>query len=294
MAKRSWLFVPGDSESKLAKAPNVGADVVVVDLEASVPGDRKDAARDMALDWLRAQRNQSLNSPAQPRWVRINTVGTLWWRDDLAAAMQGAPGGIMIPKCESPEHLRSVSAELYELEQRNRIQNNATMIMPLLAETPAAALSLAAFADVAQPRLAGLAWSADNLAESIGASRTHDAAGEWTDTFRLVRAQVLLTAHACGLLAIDATFPDFRDPDALKQATEASRADGFSGMLAIHPAQVPAINAAFTPSAEELAEARAIVEAFAANPGAGAVNFNGKMVDRPHLDQAKWLLDVAA
>lgn len=294
MAKRSWLFVPGDSEAKLAKAAGLGADVVVIDLEDSVAVDGKANARLLARDWLHAHRDSMPDPAAHSRWVRINEIGSPWWREDLAAVMQGAPHGIVVPKCESPELIRTVSAELYELEQRNGIRNNTTLIMPLLAETPAAALSLASYAELSQPRVAGLTWGAEDLAAAIGASRRRDAAGQWTDLFRVVRAQVLLTAHARNLPAIDAVFPDFKDLNGLKKAAEASRADGFSGMLAIHPAQVPVINAAFTPSAEELAEARAIVETFAANPGVGAINYNGRMVDRPHLDQAKRLLEIVA
>lgn len=294
MALRSWLFVPGDSESKLSKTAGAGADAVVIDLEDSVAPEAKSRARVLALDWLHAHRNQVLDSRSPARWVRINAIGTMWWREDLAIVMQGAPQGIVVPKCESPEHLQTISAELYELEQRNGLRNNPTQIMPLVAETPVAALSIVNYAALTQPRLAGLTWGAEDLAAALGATRTRDAAGEWADPFRQVRAQVLLTAHARGVLAVDAIFPDFKDMAGLKRAAEASRADGFSGMLAVHPAQVPVINAAFTPSAEELAQARAIVETFAANPGAGTVNFNGRMVDRPHLDQARRLLDVAA
>jgi citrate lyase subunit beta/citryl-CoA lyase len=294
MAKRSWLFVPGDSEAKLAKTPGVGADVVVIDLEDSVAPDMKPTARVIALNWLHRNRHQVLDSRTPERWVRINAFGTPWWREDLASVIQAAPHGIVLPKCEGPEQLQQLSAELYEFEQRSSVPTNTTRILPLVGETPGAALSIANFVGVTQPRLLGFGWGAEDLAAAMGATRKRDSHGAWTDAFRLVRSHVLLTAYARGVLAIDAIYPEFKDMEALRKAAEAARADGFSGMLAVHPAQVPVINAAFTPSAEELAEARAIVDTFAAHPGAGAVNFNGRMVDRPHLDQAQRLLDIAA
>jgi citrate lyase subunit beta/citryl-CoA lyase len=294
MAMRSWLFVPGDSETKLAKTAGTGADVVVIDLEDSVAPQFKNQARAQALNWLNAHRSQVLDSRNHGRWIRINAIGTPWWREDLVTVMQGAPEGIVLPKCEGAEQLQTLAAELYEVEQRNGIPTNTTRVLALAGETPASALAIATFANLTQPRLIGLGWGAEDLAAALGATRKRDSGGAWTDAFRLVRAQVLLAAHARGVLAIDAIYPEFKDMDALKKAAEAARADGFSGMLAVHPEQVPVINEAFTPSAEELAKARAIVDVFAANPGAGVVDFNGRMVDRPHLEQAKRLLQAAA
>ena len=166
----------------------------------------------------------------------------------------------------------------------------STRLLPLVSETPAAALGIAAYAAASLPRLAGLTWGAEDLSAAIGASRKRDANGRWTDAFRMVRAQVLLTAHARGVLAIDTLHADFRDMEGLERVARESRADGFAGMLAIHPAQVPVINAAFLPSEEEIAEARRIVEAFAASPGAGALQLEGRMLDQPHLEQARKLL----
>ena len=196
----------------------------------------------------------------------------------------------MLPKASGPEQLQQLAAELYGLEERSGIAAGATRILPLVSETPRAALSIARYAELALPRLAGLTWGAEDLSVAMGASRKHDVAGEWTDAFRMVRAQVLLTAHAAGVAPIDTLQADFRDLEALDRGARASRADGFHGMLAIHPDQVPIINAAFTPDEEELTQARAIVEAFAADPAAGALQVDGKMVDRPHLEQARRLL----
>lgn len=285
MPMRSWLFVPGDSEKKLAKVADCGADVVIVDLEDAVAPQAKHLARPLACAWLDAHRDYT-----SQRWVRINALDTELWRADLAAVMPGAPDGIMVPKASGPEQLRGLAAEIYELEQRHGIAAGSTRLLPLVSETPAAAIGIASYAAASLPRLAGLTWGAEDLSASIGASRKRGEDGRWTDAFRMVRAQVLLTAHACGVLPIDTLHADFRDVEGLERTARESYTDGFAGMLAIHPAQVPVINAAFMPGEEEIAEARRIVEAFAASPGTGALQLEGRMLDQPHLEQARKLL----
>jgi len=291
MAMRSWLFVPGDSETKLSKVAGCGADVVIVDLEDAVAPPSKAMARGMAHDWLRAHQKQLLAGGGFGRWVRINALDTQLWREDLAAVMPARPDGIMVPKAAGPEQLRLLGAELLQHEQRHGLEPNSTRILPLVSETPAAALGIPSYADASLPRLTGLTWGAEDLSAAIGASRKRDAAGQWTDTFRLVRASVVLAAHARGVLAIDTLHANFRDLDGLRRIATESYADGFAGMLAIHPSQVPIINAAFTPGEAEIARARAIVNAFSANPGAGALQHEGRMVDQPHLEQARKLLE---
>jgi len=288
---RSWLFIPADSEHKLMKAPETGAHAVIVDLEDSVAPAAKVAARRTAHDWLEAHKRQ-ITMRKQARWVRVNAVETGLWRDDLAAIMAGAPDGIMLPKAEGPEQIRLVSAELYELEQRHGLPNGHTRIIPLVSETPRAALTISTYVDASMPRLAGLTWGAEDLSAAMGASRKRDASGQWTDAFRFVRAQTLLAAHARSVWAIDTLYTDFRDEEGCRVAAEAARGDGFTGMLAIHPAQVTIINAAFAATEAELAEAQAIVAAFAANPNAGALQIDGRMVDQPHLKQARALLGM--
>lgn len=287
MAMRSWLFVPGDSQVKLDKVAGLGADVVIVDLEDAVAPPAKPTARMLARSFLQKYAPGS----GFERWVRINPLDTPLWREDLAAVMPGKPDGIMVPKAAGPEQLQALAAELHGHEQRNAMQPGATRILPLVSETPAAALGIASYAGATQPRLAGLTWGAEDLSAAIGAGRKRDARGNWTDTFRFVRAQVLLAAHARGVLAIDTLHADFRDIEGLERIARESYADGFAGMLAIHPSQVPVINAAFTPREEEIAEARAIVAAFSANPGAGALQLDGRMIDQPHLEQARRLLE---
>lgn len=292
MAMRSWLFVPGDSDKKLDKAVGTGADVIIVDLEDSVAPEAKSMARHKVLAWLNAHRQILPGQRRLGRWVRINALDTGLWREDLQAIMAGAPDGIMLPKSAGPESVQQLGAELYELEQRAGVPANSTRILPLVSETARAAISIGRYAETTHPRLAGLTWGAEDLSAAIGAGRKTDAAGQWTDAFRLIRAQTLLTAHAAELAAIDTLHADFRDEDGLRARAEAARADGFAGMLAIHPAQVPVINAAFTHGEAELAEARAIVNAFVANPGAGALQIDGRMIDRPHLKLAQRVLGI--
>jgi citrate lyase subunit beta/citryl-CoA lyase len=291
MPMRSWLFVPGDSDSKLEKVVGYGADAVIVDLEDAVAPNEKPRARLLARKFLERHGQSPLAGDPTALWVRVNPLDGPLWREDLAAIMPGKPDGLMVPKAAGPEQLQALAAELYEMEPRLGIAPGSTQILPLVSETPAAALGIPSYANAPLPRLAGLTWGAEDLGAAIGASRKRDGNGHWTDTFRLVRAQVLLTAHARGVMPVDTLHADFRDTEGVKRIAAESYADGFAGMLAIHPGQVPVINAAFTPGEEEIAEARAIVNAFAANPGAGTLSLDGRMIDQPHLEQARRLLE---
>lgn len=285
MSIRSWLFVPGDSEDKLGKVAASGADAVIVDLEDAVAEANKPTARGLAREWLVSQGAAEFEP-----WVRINALDTPLWRDDLAAVLPGKPRGIMVPKASGPEQLQLLAAELYELEGRAGVPTGSTRIVPLVSETTQASLGIAAYANAQNLRLAGLTWGAEDLSAAIGAQRKRDAQGQWTDVFRYIRAQVLLAAHTRGIMAIDTLHADFRDLEALRRIAPESAADGFTGMLAIHPAQVPVINAAFSPSPAAIQRARAIVALFDGAPDAGALSLDGAMVDRPHLEQARRLL----
>ena len=291
MPMRSWLFVPGDSDTKLEKVVGYGADAVIVDLEDAVAPNEKPRARLLARRFLETHGQSMLAGERMALWVRINPLDGPLWREDVAAVMPGKPHGLMVPKAAGPEQLQALAAELYEMEGRLGITTGATQILPLVSETPAAALGIPAYVNSTLPRLAGLTWGAEDLSAAIGARRKRDDSGNWTDTFRMVRAQVLLTAHARGVMAVDTLHADFRDLEGLKRIAAESYADGFAGMLAIHPSQVPVINAAFTPGDAEIADARAIVNAFAANPTAGALSLDGRMIDQPHLEQARRLLE---
>jgi len=295
MPIRSWLFVPGDSANKLSKVAGLGADVVIVDLEDSVAPAAKPAARQLAHGFLLAHRQQVLAGNRHRRWVRINALDGPFWRDDLSAVMPAAPRGIMVPKASGPEQLRMLAAELYEHEQRHAIPTGTTQILPLVSETARAALTIADYGDpaLAMPRLGGMSWGAEDLSVAIGAMRKRDGAGQWTDVFRMVRSQVLLAAHARGVAAIDTLHANFRDADGLKTAARAAYQDGFAGMLAIHPDQVRIINEAFTPRPDELAKALAIVGAFEDAGGAGVVQLDGQMLDQPHLQHARRVIELS-
>jgi citrate lyase subunit beta/citryl-CoA lyase len=288
------LFIPGDSARKLAKARDTGAHALIIDLEDAVATDNKAAARALTAAWLTAAR---LREPAgastqQQVWVRINAVETGLWREDLAAIVAGAPAGIIVPKAEGPAQLALISQELDALEQAHGLFPGQTRILPIISETARAAITIPAYADADLPRLAGLTWGAEDLGAALGVTRKRDGRGRWTDAFRMVRAQTLLVAHAVQVWAIDTLHADFRDDAGLMLVAAEAAADGFAGMLAIHPAQVAVINRAFAPDAVALAQARAIVAAFAANPGVGALQIEGKMIDQPHLRAARTLLGL--
>lgn len=290
MRYRSWLLVPGDSEKKLGKAMALGADVVVVDLDATVPAAAKPYARQQAGEWLLAHRRQVLEQATMARWVRINSFESRQWRDDLAAVMRGGPEGIILPGAEGPEMLRDLAAELYELEQVHQLAPGSTKILPIAGDTARSALGIGAYVDAAIPRLAGLTWNPAGLGSAIGATRHHEAQGAWIEPFRFVRAQVLLVAHACGTLPIEAMHEDIGDAKAMKLAARAARADGFAGMFACHPAQVTEINAAFTPSEAELAEARRIVSVVEGESDTELVPLDRRRIDSPQLKFAKQIL----
>lgn len=261
MHDRSWLTVPGDNETLLDAALGSGADVIVIDLEASVAPSAKPRARGLALEWLQAHGQQIVEHRKTGRWVRINPLNSRIWREDLIAVMVGAPDGIVVPRALGPADIQHIAAELYELEQRFHIPTGATRILPVVGETAQAALTIPSYLDASLPRLTGLTWAAPGLACALGATHERDDRGIWADSFRFVRAQALLTATARAIVAIDTGFADLTDRKGLKAAALAARADGFAGMIALDAAQVATINAVFTPNAAELAQAHAVVAA---------------------------------
>lgn len=280
---RSLLFVPGDSERKLAKGLASGADVLIVDLEDSVAAGNKQAARETAAGFIASARG----GPAI--YVRVNDLSTGLTDDDLAAMIKGRPAGIMLPKSNGVDDVASLSVRLRVHEAENGLDDGATRIIPIITETPLGVLNAASYAR-GEARLAGLTWGAEDLSAEIGAAETRDAHGAYTDLFRFARVSTLLAAAAAEVAAIDTVFPNFRDEQAFRRDCLEGARDGFTGRMAIHPAQVPVINEVFTPSAEAVAHARAVVEAFAAAGNPGVVGIDGKMYDRPHLKRAERLL----
>jgi citrate lyase subunit beta/citryl-CoA lyase len=280
---RSYLFVPGDSERKLAKATDAGADALILDLEDSVAGDARPAARERVREYLEGKDNT---------WVRINPIGTDDAERDLRAIMRSAPAGIVLPKPESAADVETLAGKLDYFENEYGIQAGRTAIMALCTELPVAVFSLGDYAR-ATPRLAALSWGAEDLSTALGAARNRDETGNWLPPYELARSLCLFAAAAAEVAAVDTVYTDFRDAEGLSRYAANARRDGFSGMLAIHPAQVDTINAAFIPTTAEIERARQIVRLFAENPDAGTLGVDGRMVDRPHLIQAERILELA-
>ncbi|MBW4330679.1 CoA ester lyase [Stakelama sp. CBK3Z-3] len=283
---RSWLFAPGDSEKKIAKAADGSADIAIFDLEDAVAPDAKPAARRTVANALRTR-----GEGHDRLWVRVNPLDSDWTLPDLAAIMPGRPGGIMLPKARGRADVERIDHYLCALEAAHDIPQGSTKVIALVTETATAMFHTGDYAGC--ERLVAMSWGAEDLADSIGASANRDANGEYGFTYRLARSLCLLGAASAGVLPIETIQGDFRDSEGLKARAEQVRREGFRGMLAIHPAQVEIINAAFTPSEGEIAEAREIVALFAANPGAGTIGHHGAMLDRPHLARARALLEQA-
>ena len=290
---RSWIQVPADKEKALGQVAGSGADVVVVDLARAGNADAKQHSRLAARDWLVSHREQLVAARRFERWARVGPVSSPQWRDDLDAAIEGAPDGIVLAGCSGSEDIQQFAAMLYEGEAKAGLRSNSIRIVPELGGTPLAALNLAAFANELHARIVGYGWDAAALARSIGARRMRGPGGLWIDPLAHVRAQVLLAAHARGLQAIEAGFRDHRDAEGAERATKAARADGFTGMVAVHPSQVDAINRNFAPSADETAEARELIGLFSLNPGAEVMPFRGRYVGQAELARAKALLGEA-
>jgi citrate lyase subunit beta/citryl-CoA lyase len=287
---RSWLFIPGDSEKKLARALDCGADAVILDLEDAVAPERKPLARDLVAQFLA---DNPRGSRSLQIWVRVNPYDTGMTLGDLAAIAQGAPDGIMQPKIDGPADVRRLSHNLDAFEAAHAIDAGTIGILPVATETARAPFALGEFAGAGLTRLAGLTWGAEDLSAAVGASTNRDATGEWAFTYRMARSLTLLAAHAAGVAAVETLYADFRDDAGLRESCSAARAEGFNGRLAIHPGQVAAINECFMPSAAEIDHARRVVDAFDAAPGVGTVGLDGKMVDIPHLRQARRVLAQA-
>ena len=271
---RSWLFVPADGEKKIAKALESDADAVIFDLEDSVAASQKATARDIL-------KNLPKQSNGPQWWVRVNPLGSEFHKDDLKLLGSAYVHGIVLPKAES-------GADVTQLAHRT----GNIPIHAIVTETPASLFGLLSYRQPSTP-LAAMSWGAEDLSAAMGASSKYDESGELSFTYRMARSLCLAGAVAAGVQPVDGVFADFRDDDGLAREAAAARREGFTGKLAIHPAQVAVINAAFLPSAEDIAHAEAIVAAFEAHPDAGVLSVGGKMIDRPHLVQARRTLERA-
>lgn len=273
---RSLLFVPGDRPERFEKAAATGADALILDLEDAVALPAKSAARAAVRSYLRdAKRGPGL-------FVRINPLGSEHAHEDLNALLDARPDGIVLPKAEGRASVEALAALLGP--------GNSVQILPIATETPAAIFQLGSYIDVAE-RLAGVTWGAEDLPSSIGAATSREEDGRYTAPYELARSLTLFAAHAAGVPAIETVFPAFRDLDGLVRYAARAARDGFTAMMAIHPTQVAVINAAFTPSESDIAHARRIIAAFEANPGSGALQLDGAMIDAPHLKLARSILN---
>lgn len=275
MQPRSWLFVPADSEKKITRALDSDADAIIFDLEDSVAPAMKKVARDLL-------RNLLKRSGGPEWWVRINPLASEFIRDDLKLLGVADLHGIVLPKAEN-------GTDITQLAHRT----GNIPIHAIVTETAASLFGLLSYRDPKSP-LAAMSWGAEDLSAALGAASKYDESGELSFTYKLARSLCLAGAVAAGVQAVDGVFANFRDEDGLREEAAAARREGFTGKLAIHPTQVPIINAAFTPSDEEVRHAEEIVAAFEAQPDAGVLSIGGKMVDRPHLVQARRVLERAA
>lgn len=283
---RSWLFAPGDSERKMAKAAASDADLVLFDLEDAVATESKPLARRMVHDFLAAH-----EAGRERLWVRINPLDGPHTLDDLVAIMPARPGGIMLPKVYGRQDVELLDHYLTAFEAAQGIERGSTPVIVLVTETAEAMFHTGSYKGA--PRVIALTWGAEDLADSIGAASNRNSDGGYSFTYELARTMTLLGAATAGVPAIETIHADFRDSEGLRRRAEQVRRDGYAGMLAIHPDQVAVINAAFTPSEEEIARAQAIVDVFAANPGVGTIGYEGAMLDRPFLARAQRLLAQA-
>jgi len=280
---RSLLFVPGDSERKLSRAPQSGADALILDLEDSVAPAHRPLARRQTRDFLASSVSADFR-----RYVRINPLSSGAALDDLASVVGGKPDGILLPKCE-PQDLQTLDHYLSALETVSDLVPGTIRIVAIATETPTAMFSLGGYRGVS-PRLEAITWGAEDLAACLGGNNRR-ADGVYDDVYRLARSLCLLGAAAAGVIPIDTIYTDFKDEFGLAAECAAARRSGFAAKMAIHPAQVPVINQAFAVSQEDLAWARKVVQAFAENPEAGTIAIEGKMIDKPHLTLARRLVD---
>jgi len=283
---RSLLFVPADGGAKLDKAMASGADGVILDLEDSIVPERKAQARQATLEFLKATQSKT----QRPRLlVRINGLDTGMTDADLDAVVAGKPDAILFPKAEGGATVTHLDAKLTAREAIAGLPEGSIKILAQTVESAAGLFTAGSYRN-SSARLIGMTWGPEDLSAELGAEANREADGTLTEPYRLARSFCLYGAAAAKVPAIETIHVNFRDPKVLRRDTELARRDGFSGRLAIHPAQVAVINEVFTPSPEQIAKAKAVVAAFAAQPGAGAVGIDGRMYDRPHLARAQALL----
>ena len=290
MIIRSWLFVPGDSERKLAKGRGNPADALILDLEDAVSDDRQDQARAMTCAFLKDNPDRS----QQKLWVRVNPLDHDFSLPDLAAIMPGAPDGIVLPKVYSAAEVNRMADFLLALEAREGLGLGSTKILSVATETAASLLTFHTYLDNVTNRLTALTWGGEDLAAALGASdNQHPTSGDYDDPYLYAKSMCLATSRAIDAQPVGCVWVNFRDLEGLKNDCLRDRRSGFIGKIAIHPDQSDIINRAFTPSEDEIAYSQKVVDLFEQNPGMGTVGLDGKMLDMPHLKQARNVLALA-
>ena len=290
MILRSWLFVPGDSERKLEKGRDNPADALILDLEDSVSKDRQQVAREMVCAYLKSRPDRL----RQKLWVRVNPLDTPLALPDLAAVMPGAPDGICLPKVYSAAEVNTLAHYLSALEAREGLPIGSTRILSVATETAASLLTFHTYLDRVSDRLAALTWGGEDLAAALGASDNRNpVTGGYDDPYLMAKSLCLAAARAIGAQPVGVVHVNFRDLAGLEADCLRDRRAGFVGKIAIHPDQCAVINRAFTPSDEEVAFARRVIDLFEKNPGLGTIGLEGKMLDMPHLKQARNVIALA-
>jgi citrate lyase subunit beta/citryl-CoA lyase len=278
--RRSVHFVPAGNDRFWSRALDSAADTLVIDLEDSVPADRKPAARDAAREWL----SDPDAASGHELMVRVNSLRTPWAEDDLRAMPAAGAHSLMVPKVDTVEQLDRIAA----------LAGESIMLFPVATETALGVVNVHAIA--AHPRVDGICWGAEDLSVGLGAASSRMPDGTLRPIFETVRHLCLIGAAAAGVPAVDAVYVDIRDHDGLRRECETGAAMGYSGKITVHPDQIDIVNAAFTPSAADTERAVALVEAFSVNEAEGRSSFvfDGEMVDAPHLERARRLLARAA
>ncbi len=290
MIIRSWLFVPGDSDRKLAKGRGNPADALILDLEDAVSDDRQDQAREMTCAFLKENPDRS----QQKLWVRVNPLDHDFSLTDLAAVMPGAPDGIVLPKVHSAVEVNRMADFLLALEVREGLERGSTKILSVATETAASLLTFHTYLDNVTDRLAALTWGGEDLAAALGASdNQHPTSGDYDDPYLYAKSMCLATSRAIDAQPVGCVWVNFRDLQGLENDCLRDRRTGFIGKIAIHPDQSEVINRAFTPSEDEISYSQKVVDLFEKEPGVGTIGLDGKMLDMPHLKQARNVLALA-
>jgi citrate lyase subunit beta / citryl-CoA lyase len=282
---RSLLFVPGDSEKKLAKSLGAGADVLILDLEDSVAPDAKASAREIVRDFLRSL---SRDEPRPRLYVRVNALGTGLIDDDLDAVLAGTPEGIILPKSGGGADVIALGAKLAAREAIAGLPDGSTRIIPIATETTTSIFDMGTYRG-ASARCEALTWGAEDLSAEIAAEANRYPDGRYIEPYQLARSLCLFAAAASGMTPIDTVFTNYKDSEGLRKDSLAARRDGFLGKMVIHPDQVPVVNEIFTPAKETIARAQEILDAFA-KAGKGTVGFKGEMLDMLHVKYAERVL----